>query len=93
MGILNQISCLARESFKASGVHNIVDRSFDCGGCVCVWVVMDLAKCSEASHAGDSHSDTWSWSYLSDADLRACVCVCVCAVSYTHLTLPTTAEV
>ena len=22
-----------------------------------------------------------------------CVCVCVCAVSYTHLTLPTTAEV
>ena len=26
-------------------------------------------------------------------DVCVCVCVCVCAVSYTHLTLPTTAEV
>ena len=36
---------------------------------------------------------SWTAIFSNSVTVCECLCVCVCAVSYTHLTLPTTAEV
>ena len=64
------------------------------------WMAPEVVN--ESGHG--KKSDIWSVESLDLSDLCVCVCVCVwvwvwvcvvcvCAVSYTHLTLPTTAEV